>query len=296
MRKLWKQWAGLLKDTSLGFVSDNGFSLSASLSYYTVFSLPPLLIIIISISDFFLGPKAITGELFTQIKGLVGSETALKVQTLMRNVRTSGSGTFATVIGVIILIVLASGIFAEMQSSINYIWGIKAKPNRGLIKFLKNRLMSFSMIGLAGVLLLVSLTVSTVMNGLDKGLVASYFPGIGVLVFSVFNTLFGFLSVIVLFLIIFKALPDGAISKRCSIVGAVFTAILFMAGKFLIGSYISASHIASAYGAMGSVILILVWVYYSSIILYLGAEFTKVYTKMYGHKIILSVDSTHVAK
>jgi membrane protein len=281
---LTKVWY-LLKNTSKEFIKDNAFTLSASLSYYTIFSLPPLLIIIIGIFDFFLGPDAVRGELFGQIKGLVGNDTAVEIQVMIKNVRLSNSSIFATVFGVIILLIGASGIFAEMQNSINSIWGIEAKPKRGLAKFLKNRLMSFSMIGSVGFLLLVGLIINAVMDVLDSHLL-HYFPGITVYLFYALNMLSVFLIITVLFTIIFKTLPDGTISLKDSIIGAIFTSSLFMLGKFLIGAYIVGSHIASVYGAMGSIILILVWVYYSSMILYFGAEFTKVYARKHGEKII----------
>ncbi|HWY99388.1 MAG TPA: YihY/virulence factor BrkB family protein [Bacteroidia bacterium] len=295
MKQGWSKLWFLLKNTTKEFISDNGLTLSASLSYYTIFSLPPLLIVIIAIFDFFFGPDAVRGELFGQIKGIVGNATAAEIQDMIKNVRLSNSTIFATVFGAAILLVGASGIFAEMQTSINYIWGIEAKPKRGLAKFLKNRLMSFSMIGSVGFLLLVGLIINALMDVLDSHLV-HYFPGITVYLFYVLNILSVFLIITVLFTIIFKTLPDGTISMKDSIIGAIFTSILFMLGKFLIGAYIVGSHIASVYGAMGSIILILVWVYYSSIILYFGAEFTKVYAHKHGQKIIPNEYSVQTPK
>ncbi len=295
MKQAWANLWYLLKNTTKEFISDNGLTLSASLSYYTIFSLPPLLIVIIAIFDFFFGPDAVRGELFGQIKGIVGNATAAEIQDMIKNVRLSNSTIFATVFGAAILLIGASGIFAEMQTSINYIWGIEAKPKRGLAKFLKNRLMSFSMIGSVGFLLLVGLIINALMDVLDGHLV-HYFPGITVYLFYVLNILSVFLIITVLFTIIFKTLPDGTISMKDSIIGALFTSLLFMLGKFLIGAYIVGSHIASVYGAMGSIILILVWVYYSSIILYFGAEFTKVYAHKHGQKIIPNEYSVQTQK
>ncbi|HSY77079.1 MAG TPA: YihY/virulence factor BrkB family protein [Bacteroidia bacterium] len=295
MKQGWAKLWFLLKNTTKEFISDNGLTLSASLSYYTIFSLPPLLIVIIAIFDFFFGPDAVRGELFGQIKGIVGNATAAEIQDMIKNVRLSNSTIFATVFGAAILLIGASGIFAEMQTSINYIWGIEAKPKRGLAKFLKNRLMSVSMIGSVGFLLLVGLIINALMDVLDSHLV-NYFPGITVYLFYVLNILSVFLIITVLFTIIFKTLPDGTISMKDSIIGAIFTSLLFMLGKFLIGAYIVGSHIASVYGAMGSIILILVWVYYSSIILYFGAEFTKVYAHKHGQKIIPNEYSVQTQK
>lgn len=275
----------LLIESFREFMNDNAIKLSASLSYYTIFSLPPLLIIIISLSGFFFGNEAVKGELFGQINGLVGNDAALQIQEAIRNVKLSSSNTFATTIGVIVLIIGASGVFAEIQDSINFIWGVRAKPKRGLIKFVKNRLMSFSMIGSVGFLLMVGLIINSLMDVLNKQL-AVYFPRNTIYFFYIANILIVFIIITILFTIIFKTLPDGKVVLRDCIIGASFTAFLFMIGKFAIGAYLGSSAIASVYGAAGSVILILVWVYYSAIILYFGAEFTKVYAHTHGQKII----------
>jgi membrane protein len=275
----------ILKETFKGFIDDNALQLSAALSYYTIFSLPPLLIIIISLSGIFFGADAVRGEIFGQINGLVGNSAALQIQETLKNSKLSGSNAFVTTIGVIILIIGASSVFAEIQDSINYIWGIKAKPKRGLIKFMYNRLMSFSMIGSVGFLLLVGLIVNSLLDILNKRL-ASVFPQDSIFLFYVSNMLIVFITITLLFSIIFKTLPDGKIALRDCIIGASFTAFLFMIGKFAIGFYLGNYNIASVYGAAGSIILILAWVYYSAIILYFGAEFTKVYANTLGHKII----------
>ncbi len=288
-----KKIALLFKETFEGFISDNVMKLSAALSYYTIFSLPPLLIIIISMSGFFFGTEAVRGEIFGQINGLVGNEAALQIQETIKNVKLSDSNTFATTVGVIILLIGASGVFSEIQDSINLIWGIKAKPKQGMVRFLKNRLMSFSMIGSVGFLLLVGLIVNSIMDVLNQRL-SNYFPKDTVYLFYFSNLFIVFTIITLLFTIIFKTLPNGKIVLRDCIIGASFTAFLFMIGKFAIGAYLGSSAIASVYGAAGSVILILAWVYYSAIILYFGAEFTKVYARTHGGKIIPKVYSEHV--
>jgi membrane protein len=285
----------LLKETFNEFIDDNGMKLSAALSYYTIFSLPPLLIIIISVCGFFFGADAVRGEIFWQINGLVGNNAALQIQETIRNVSLSNSNTFVTTIGVIVLLIGASGVFAEIQDSINYIWGIKAKPKRGIIKFLKNRLMSFSMIGTAGFLLMVGLIINSLMDVLSKRL-TNFLPNLNVNFYYTINTIILFIIITILFTMIFKTLPDGKVVLRDCIIGAAFTAILFMLGKFAIGAYLGSSAIASVYGAAGSVILILVWVYYSAIILYFGAEFTKVYAHTHGKKIIPNKYSVRIEK
>ena len=285
----------LLKETFSEFIADNAIKLGASLSYYTIFSLPPLLIIIISLSGIFFGAEAVRGEIFGQINGLVGNAAALQIQETIKNVKLSNSNVFTTAIGVFILLIGASGVFAEIQDSINYIWGIKAKPKRGLIKFIKNRLMSFSMIGSVGFLLLVGLIINSLMDILNKKL-AEHFPLDIIYLIYFINIITVFIIITLLFTVIFKTLPDGKVVLRDCIIGASFTALLFMIGKFAIGAYLGSSAIASVYGAAGSVILILVWVYYSAMILYFGAEFTKVYAYTHGQKIIPNEYSVHIIK
>lgn len=285
----------LLKETFSEFIDDNAMKLSAALSYYTIFSLPPLLIIIISLSGFFFGAEAVRGEIFGQINGLVGNDAALQIQEAIKNVKLSTSNAFATTIGIITLLIGASGVFAEIQDSINFIWGIRAKPKRGLIRFVKNRLMSFSMIGSVGFLLMVGLIVNSVMDVLNSKL-AVYFPKDTVYLFYIVNILIVFISITLLFTVVFTTLPDGKVVLRDCVIGASFTAFLFMIGKFAIGAYLGSSAIASIYGAAGSVILILVWVYYSAMILYFGAEFTKVFAYTHGKKIIPNEYSVQILK
>lgn len=281
---LKKSW-GLLKATFEEFNEDNAIKLSASLSYYTIFSLPPLCIIILYICGIFFGQEAVSGEFFGQINGLVGNDAAIQIQETIKNIELSDGNIFAAVFGGVMLLVGASGVFAEIQSSINFIWGLKAKPNKGIMKFVKNRLMSFSMIASVGFLLLVSLMVNTVMDVLNARLVL-YFPDATVYLFYLLNIIILFASTTILFSIIFKTLPDGDISWKDALIGSSFTSVFFMIGKFAIGFYLGNSTVATVYGAAGSVVIILVWVYYSAIILYFGAEFTKVYARMYGKKII----------
>jgi membrane protein len=279
-----KNTGKLLKGAVSGFIEDNGLKLSAALSYYTIFSLPPLLIIIISLSGIFFGNDAVEGQIFGQINGLVGNDAALQIQGAIKNIKLSGSSLFATTFSVIILLIVASGVFVEIQDSINYIWGIKAKPKKGLIKFLFNRLMSFSMIGSLVFLLVVGLIVNSVMNVLNNKL-ETFFNHHSISIFHAFNILTVFIIITLIFMLIFKTLPDGKIALRDCFIGASFTSVLFMVGKFGIGFYLSNFNVGSIYGAAGSIIIILAWVYYSSVILYFGAEFTKVFAQNHGKKI-----------
>jgi len=290
-----KKTGFLFKETISGFIDDGALRLSASLSYYTIFSLPPLLIIIITLSGLIFGDEAVRGELFGQINGLVGNSAALQIQETLKNIKLSNNSNFITTLSIILLIIGASGIFVEIQDSINYIWGIKAKPKRGFIKFIYNRLISFSMIGVMGFLLLVGLIVNSLMDALNRFL-AARFPVDTIYILYTINLILVFVIITLLFTVIFKTLPDGKIAIRDSLVGASFTAILFMIGKFSIGFYLSRYNIASIYGASGSIILILIWVYYSAIILYFGAEFTKAYAILHGDKIVPYSYSVYIRK
>lgn len=291
---LSKTWY-LLKTTFLEFNDDNAIKLSAALSYYTIFALPPLLIIIITICGFFFGEEAVTGELYGQINRLVGNDAAIQIQDAIKNVQLSDSNVFVTIFGVVMLLIGASGVFAEIQSSINFIWGLRAKPNKGLKKFIQNRIMSFSMIVSVGFLMLVSLMVNATLDLLNSRL-KIYLEDSTVYLFYVLNLIIVLASITLLFAIIFRTLPDGIIKWKDAFIGAGCTAILFMIGKFAIGFYLGNSTIASVYGAAGSVIIILVWVYYSAIILYFGAEFTKVYAKSFGGQIAPNEYSVEIKK
>lgn len=294
-REKIKKMGNVFKETIEEFIDDNGIKLSASLSYYTIFALPPLLIVIIALCGVFFGQEAVKGEIFGQINGLVGNQAALEIQNIIKNVKLQHDNVFAAVVGVITLLIGASGVFGEIQGSINYIWGLKAKPKRGFIKFIKNRLMSFSMIGAMGFLLLVGLIINSLMDVLNNRLV-SLFPNITVLLFYALNIILVYGIITLLFTVIFKTLPDGKVGLKDAMIGSLSTSILFMLGKLAIGAYLGQSGIASTYGAAGSLILILLWVYYSAIILYLGAEFTKVYARTYGNKIIPNDYAVKIAK
>lgn len=280
----FKKILELFKRTVNDFLDDNAMKFSASLSYYTVFALPPLSILIISISSFFFEKKEVSEEFYGQLNELIGASASEQIEQAMNNVNLYNSGTIATIIGVIVLLFSASAVFAEIQSSINYIWGFKAKPNKGLIRFVKNRLLSFSMVVSVGFILLVSLMVNSVVEVLYDQL-GFFFKEETIYLVSVVNNIVVFVIISLLFFIIFKTLPDGKIGWRETLAGACFTAVMFMVGKFGIGLYLGTTASSSLYGAAGSLTVILLWVYYSAMILYFGAEFTKVYAEMYGKKI-----------
>ncbi|HUM46431.1 MAG TPA: YihY/virulence factor BrkB family protein [Chitinophagales bacterium] len=271
----------LLKQTFTEFLEDNAIKFSAALAYYTIFAMAPALLIIMSLLGFFFGKDAIEGEVYGQINSLVGAQAALQIQDIIKNIHLTQDNLFATAIGAGLLLIAASGIFGEIQDSINSIWGIKAKPKRGIVKLLINRLLSFSMLVTIGFILTVTLMINALVNLLSTA-IGSYFPGMTLYFLFAFDNLLTIVAITSLFAIIFKILPDAQIKWKFVMVGALVTAALFMIGKFVIGYYLAKSNIASVYGAAASIMIIMVWVYYNAIILYFGAEFTQVYTQLTG--------------
>lgn len=282
--KAFKTDLNILNDTLNGFIDDKCLKLSASLSYYTLFSLAPLILLLISLAGFFLGRDAIQGQLFSKINGIFGNTVAVQIQEMVINMELSGKTTTAVVIGIITLLIGATSVFAEIQDSINMIWRVKIKPKRGWLKILTNRLLSLWLIGGLGFLLIVSLVINIALLAMNN-LLKDYFPNVTIVIFNILNIVISFGLITVLFGIIFKVLPDVKIAWKDVQIGAFFTACLFMAGRFLIGLYIDTVITASAYGAAGSLIIILVWIYYSAVIVYFGVEFTRVYANYVGRKI-----------
>ncbi len=275
------------------FMEDRALTMSAALAYYTVFAMAPLLIMLISLASFFYGEDAINRTLFQEINGLVGNQAALQIQDIIRQISFQRDSIFAVILGVITLFVGATGVFIEMQDSINQIWRVKAKPEKGWKKMLINRVLSFSMIISLGFLLIVSLIINGLILTLSDQL-GQYFPDLTILVINIFNAGLTFIIISALFAVIYKFLPDVEIGWKDVRIGAFFTATLFIVGKFLIGIYIEKVAPGSAYGAAGSLIVILVWVYYTSAILYFGAEFTQVYSECYGGKIKPASYAVHI--
>jgi membrane protein len=271
----------ILKKTFLSFLDDRGMKLAASLSYYTVFSIGPVLLIIMSLAGIFYGREAVQGKLYGEIKGMVGPEAAVQIQEIIQNVQKTNNSQLGATIGFIILFIGATGVFTEMQDSINFIWSIKAKPAKSWLKYIINRLISFSLIIGLGFILLVALFVNTLVELLSERLKA-IFPDYSVYLFYGINLIILLIVISALFAVIYKVLPDAKIGWRDAIKGAIFTATLFLIGKFLIGYYLGNSNVGLTYGAAASLVIIFLWVYYSSIILYFGAEFTKVHAIEHG--------------
>ena len=288
---VWKA----MKKAALDFNDDNGFKLAASLSYSMIFAVGPMLIVVISLAGIFWGRQAVEGRIYQQIKDLVGANAAIQIQDIIKNIQHNHHTITGAIIGAVILVVTATGVFAEIQGSINYMWSILAKPKKGWLKLLMNRLLSFSLIIAFGFISMVALVVNSLMDILSDHL-KKYFSHLTVYVFYGINLLLGLGAIILLFMIIFRILPDAILRWKDAFIGAVFTGILFMLGKILIGVYLGNSNIGLLYGAAASIIVILTWVYYSSIILYYGAEFTKAYANIAGYGVKPSSTAVYILK
>jgi membrane protein len=273
-----------IKQVFTEFIEDDILKYSASLAYYTVFSLAPVLIVIISICGALFGKEAIQGHVYGQIKDLVGSDAAIQIQETIKNIHLTGQNLFATIVSVIILLIGATGIFGEVQDSLNKIWGLRIKTRKTWWKLILNRLLSFSLILTVGFVMMVSLLLNALVSAFGNFL-ARYFSEFSIVLVQIIDNVLSFVITTFLFSLMFKMLPDAKIKWKDVLIGGLITAVFFNLGKLAIGYYLGSSNIATIYGAAGSIMIIMVWVYYSSIILYLGAEFTKVYAKLHGGKI-----------
>ncbi|HWR54638.1 MAG TPA: YihY/virulence factor BrkB family protein [Bryobacteraceae bacterium] len=278
-----KSILSLLSKTLSSWSEDNAFRLSAALAYYAVFSLAPLLIIVIAIAGAVFGADAARGEVMAQIEGLIGTAGAEAIQGLLQNAARPDAISIASAIGLVSLLFGATGVFASLQDGLDTIWRVKPKPQNMVIGFLRQRLHTFTLVLGIGFLLLTSLVVSAALAAFGKYFGDSFGPA---WVWQWVNIAVSLGIVTILFGMMFKLLPDVYISWNVVWVGAVVTAVLFTLGKLLIGLYLGRSSFTSVYGAAGSVVLILAWVYYSSLILFLGAEFTRVYADQYGRGIV----------
>lgn len=285
MKKKIKGIFSYFKQVFTEFSEDNILKYSASLAYYTVFSLAPLLIVIISICGLLFGREAIQGHIYGQIKGLVGADAAKQIQEIIKNIHLTGHNFFASVVSIIVLIIGATGIFGEVQDSLNKIWGLRVKTRKTWWKLILNRLLSFSLILSIGFVMIVSLLLNAIISAFGNFL-GRYFSDFSVILVQITDSVLTFVITTFLFSLMFKMLPDAKIKWKDVLIGGLITSIFFTLGKLAIGYYLGSSNIATVYGAAGSIMIIMVWVYYSSIILYLGAEFTKVYAKIYGGKIL----------
>jgi membrane protein len=262
----------MFKRTAQRFFAKNTFEMGAALAYFTVFSLAPLLLIAVSIAGLIFGEKAAHGQMAAEIENAVGPTVANAIQEILKHAHDSGGSTTASVVGLVLLLFGASGVFVQLQSSLNAIWDVEPKAFN-LRAFIRHRLLTFAMVLGIGFLLLVSLVINTAISAMGN-----YLAPQQTAVAQGINQLLSFAVITLLFALIFRVLPDRSIAWEDVWVGAAFTSLLFVTGKYLLGLYLARGSVTSAYGAAGSLVVILVWVYYASQILLFGAQFTQVYT------------------
>ena len=273
-----------IKEVFSEFSADDIFKYSASLAYYTVFSVAPILVIIISLSGLFFGKVAVQGRVYHELNGLVGSDAAIQIQETIRNIHLTGNNFVATVTSFVLLIIAATTIFGEIQDSLNKMWGLKIKSKKVWWKLILTRLISFSLIISIGIIMSISLILNAVVAAFGK-FISRYSQNYSLYFVDFVNDVLSLVVATFLFSMLFKILPDAKIKWKDVVIGGMVTAVFFTLGKIGIGFYLGKSNFTTLYGAAGSIIIFMVWVYYSAVILYLGAEFTKVYANLYGGKI-----------
>jgi membrane protein len=274
---------GLLKETYQDWSEDKASQLAAALAYYTAFSIAPLLLISIVVAGFVFGREAAQGQIFAQLEGLLGADAASVVQTSIANSQQSGAGTLSAIVGIATLIWSASSLFAQLQDALNTIWEVQPDPKGGMLAFIKRRFLSMTMVLGIAFVLLVSLVLSAGLSAVGN-LLGNLLPG-GAIFWQIINFMISFAIITALFAAIYKVLPDATVAWGDVWIGAAVTALLFTVGKLLIGLYLGHASVGSTFGAAGSLLVFLVWVYYSAQILFFGAEFTQVYARKYGSRI-----------
>ena len=283
-----------LKDIATQWLEDGPFQLAAALSYYTLFSLAPILIIAIAVAGLFFGHEAATNQIVHTLQSLVGQESAKAIQEMIQNASSKPkTGIISTVLGIGVLIFGAGGVVGQLQSSLNRIWGVTSKPGRGIWSFMWERFVSLAMVLGVGFLLLVSLVITTILTHLTL-YIGSLIGGAAIIAYLLDIVVsFGFVTI--LFAMIYKFLPDVRIQWKDVWIGAALTSFLFTVGKFLIGLYLGTSGVTSSFGAAGSLITVLLWVYYSALIFFLGAEFTQIYASRYGSGVVPAENAVPIA-
>jgi membrane protein len=273
----------VLKETANGWDEDNVARLAASLAYYTLLSVAPLIILAVAVAGLAFGQDAAREHIGGELASVVGGGAAGALQSIAKNAHTPGSGVFSIVVGLVVLLFGASGVFGELQSALNTVWDVAPKPGRGVWGLVKDRFFSFTLVVGVAFLLLVSLIVSAALMWVGQAFESSL-PG-GAVLWQVLNFGISLAVVTALFGLMFKTLPDAHIKWRDVWVGAAVTAALFTLGKLLLGLYLGSAGVSSAYGAAGSIVALVIWVYYSSQVLLIGAEFTEVYARLFGSRI-----------
>jgi membrane protein len=269
---------GLLRDAGSEWLADRAMRMGAALAYYITFALAPLMLLAIAIAGFVFGEKAARGEVLKQVESMIGEQAGTLLQTMIVSASQPTSGWWATVVGIAILFVGATGLFAELQDQLNAIWKVQVPPDRLVLSFLRDRLLSFAMVLVVGVLLIASLVGSTIVSAvvgqLENRQVAFLSQTASLTV--------SFVIILLLFALIYRVMPDTTVAWSDVWLGAVVASVLFVAGKYALGMYLVHSAVASAYGAAGSLAVLLTWLYYASQIFLYGAELTKVYAHRYG--------------
>jgi membrane protein len=278
-----KKYLDLLKQTYQEFAADKAARLGAGLAYYTIFSIAPLVLIAIAIAGMVFGQEAAQHEITGQLKGLLGTAAAKSIEEMIQNAAKPKAGTVATIVGIVTLIFGASGVFTQLKDALNTIWNVPAKESSGIMGMIKDKFLSMAMVLGVGFLLLVSLILDAAVAAVGK-YANSILPG-GESLWHGLQLALSFGVVLVLFALIFRYLPDTRVQWRDVRLGALSTAILFIIGKFALSLYLGKAAVGSSYGAAGSLIVLLVWIYWSAQILFFGAEFTQVYAKTHGSRI-----------
>lgn len=289
-----KIWA-ILKETFLRFFSQDPMNYSASIAFYTIFSLPAVLLIVLVVAGSVFGEKAVSGELSYRIEEMVGPDSAEQVQKVIQNAAVAESDTVATIIGTAILCFSATTVFISMQNGLNSIWGVKAKPAKGWMKYFTNRVLSLGLVVSLGFLMLVSLLLEASIEILSDYL-TSVLPAATFYLIRGLNFVLSILLTSVVFALMFKYLPDAVIAWKDVWIGALITTVLFMLGRILIRIYLNNSNYNETYEAAGSLVAILLWVYYSSVIVLLGAQFAQVYSQRYGKSIVPCKNAVRVVQ
>jgi membrane protein len=285
MTARFKNFFAILKKTAINWWDRDPFKESAVIAYYAIFALPGLLVVIITLAGYFFGEEAVNGQITGQITSVMGTETALQIQDIIAKATQSRNSVWATIIGITTILVGATGVFVEFQKSINNIWKVQADVAKsGLISFLKTRLFSFGVIIAMSFILIISLVISAALAALGN-LITYYFSTLFLVVLQFFNFIVSLGILASLFAVMFKFFPDAKVKWRHVWVGSFVTALLFEIGKFGLGLYFGQAHPGSGYGAAGSIILILLWASYSSMIVFFGAEFTHIYAEKTDGKI-----------
>jgi membrane protein len=273
----------LAKETAAGWDEDNVARLAASLAYYTLLSIAPLIILAVAVAGLAFGQDAARQHISGELAGVVGVGAASAIQSIANNAHTPGTGVLSIAVGVLVLLFGASGVFGELQSALNTVWQVAPKPGRGIWGVVKDRFFSFTLVVGVAFLLLVSLILSAALTWVGQVFEATL-PG-GAVLWQLLNFVLSLAVVTALFAMMFKTLPDVHIKWRDVWVGAAVTAGLFTLGKFGLGIYLGSAGVSSAYGAAGSIVALVIWVYYSAQVLLVGAEFTEAYARRYGARI-----------